>query len=149
MWLWDTNIVRAFSDSRADGHGRVRARTEAAGPESIALPVIVVTELLEGRLQYIRTAHRLAPHQLVVAFRQFTHTLQLLSLFSTEPFDEAALRVYQQRHLFPGSMSRADRLIAAIALAGDHRLVTRNVGHFLPVPGLRIENWIDDSPSPG
>jgi predicted nucleic acid-binding protein len=41
-------------------------------------------------------------------------------------------------------MSRADRLIAAITLAGDHRLVTRNVSHFLPVPDLVIENWIDN-----
>ena len=145
MWLWDANIVRAFSDYRADGHERVRARTEAAGPGAIGVPVVVATELLDGRLQYLCTAHRLAPRQLVVAFEQFTATLRLLSLFPLVPFDEAALRVYQQRRLFPGNMSRGDRLIAAIALAGSHRLVTRNVSHFLPVQGLMIENWIDNS----
>src|SRR5947207_1182208 len=104
MWLWDTNIVRAFSDSRADGHERVRARTEVSEPGAIGLPVVVATELLDGRLQYVRTAHRLAAHQLLVAFAQFTDTLRLLSLFTLVPFDEAALRVYQKRNLFPGNI---------------------------------------------
>lgn len=45
---------------------------------------------------------------------------------------------------FLRTMSRNDRLIAAIALAGRHVLVTRNVSHFLGVPALLVENWIDD-----
>lgn len=148
MWLWDTNIVRAFTDQQADGHTRVLARTEAAGPGTIGIPVVVAAELLEGRLQYLRAAHRLASHRLVVAFEQLLATIRLMSLFEIIPFDEAALQVYEQRHLFPGTMSRADRLIAAITLAGGHRLVTRNVSHFLPVPGLTIENWIDNQADP-
>jgi predicted nucleic acid-binding protein len=144
VWLWDTNIVRAFTDQKAEGHARVRAWTEAAGPAAIGVPVVVAAELLEGRLQYLRAAHRLAPRQLVVAFEQLHATLGFLNLFPIVHFDEAALQVYEQRHLFPGTMSRADRLIAAISLAGGHRLVTRNVSHFLAVPGLTIENWIDN-----
>jgi predicted nucleic acid-binding protein len=80
----------------------------------------------------------------VVAFEQLLATLRLLNLFAIVPFDAAALQVYEQRHLFPGTMSRADRLIAAIALAGGHRLITRNVSHFLPITGLAIDNWIDN-----
>ncbi len=143
MWLWDTNIVRAFTDEKADGHERVRARTEAAEPGAIGIPIVVAVELLDGRLQYLRTGQRLPPRQLVVAFERFSATLRFLSLFPEVPFDEAALHVHQQRSLFPGTMSRADRLIAAIALSGGHRLVTRNVRYFLPVPDLVIENWID------
>jgi predicted nucleic acid-binding protein len=41
-------------------------------------------------------------------------------------------------------MGLEDRQVAAIALAGRHILVTRNVSHFIAVPGLMIENWIDD-----
>jgi predicted nucleic acid-binding protein len=146
VWLWDANVVRAYSDREAEGHERVLARGRTAGWGAVGLPVVVVSELLEGRLGYLREAHRLAPRQLIVAFRHLEKTLEVLSAFAAIPFDEEALEVYTRRRLFPGTMSRNDRLIAAIALAGRHVLVTRNMSHFLGVPGLLIENWIDDEP---
>lgn len=39
----------------------------------------------------------------------------------------------------------ADLRIAAIALTHDLTLVTGNIRHFARVPGLRIENWLQDS----
>ncbi len=33
-------------------------------------------------------------------------------------------------------------MIAAIALAHDLTLVTNNTKHFLPVPGIRVEDWL-------
>ncbi|MFQ5595922.1 MAG: hypothetical protein ACE5HA_17400 [Anaerolineae bacterium] len=40
-------------------------------------------------------------------------------------------------------ISRADLLIASIALAHRATLVTRNVRHFERVPGLIVTNWVD------
>jgi tRNA(fMet)-specific endonuclease VapC len=144
VWLWDANIVRAFTDARAEGHERVRSRSDTIGWEEIGLPIVVAAELIEGRLRYLREAHRQAPRRLVVAYERFQETLHLLSLFPLVPFVERALAIYRDARVLPGDMSREDRLIAAIALAGGHRLVTRNVAHFIRVPGLVIENWIDE-----
>jgi predicted nucleic acid-binding protein len=69
----------------------------------------------------------------------------VLTSFPLVPFDEDGLAVYTRRQLFPGTMSRNDRLIAAMALAGRHVLVTRNISHFVGVPDLAVENWIDES----
>jgi len=33
--------------------------------------------------------------------------------------------------------------IACISLAHDATLLTRNLMDFKPVPGLRVENWLD------
>jgi predicted nucleic acid-binding protein len=144
VWLWDTNIVRAYSDREAEGHDQVLTRGRAVGWDAVALPIVVVSELLEGRLGYLRDADRLAPRQLSIAFRRPANTFEMLSAFEIIQFDERALDVYTRPRLFPGRMSRNDRLIAAIALAGGHVLVTRNVSHFVQVSGLVIENWIDD-----
>lgn len=38
-------------------------------------------------------------------------------------------------------IDRSDVLIAAIALANDQVLVTRNTKHFEKVPGLKVEGW--------
>ena len=40
-----------------------------------------------------------------------------------------------------------DIQIAATALSRNLTLVTRNVRHFEPVPGLRVENWFRAAPS--
>jgi len=37
-----------------------------------------------------------------------------------------------------------DLLIAAISLASHATLVTRNLRHFRPIPGLQLENWADE-----
>jgi tRNA(fMet)-specific endonuclease VapC len=36
-----------------------------------------------------------------------------------------------------------DLKIACICLAHDATLLTRNLADFKPVPGLRVENWLD------
>lgn len=35
-----------------------------------------------------------------------------------------------------------DLLIASVALAHDMTLVTRNTSHFIPIPGLRLVDWL-------
>jgi predicted nucleic acid-binding protein len=145
VWLRDANIIRAFGDSSAEGHDRVITRSSAIGWETIGIPIVVAAELLEGRLRFLREAHRRATRQLLTAFDRLDATIRFVSSFPIVAFDGAALRIYERRQMFPGTMSRDDRLIAAIALAGGHRLVTRNVSHFVGIPGLVIETWIDDS----
>jgi tRNA(fMet)-specific endonuclease VapC len=144
VWLWDANIVRAYSDREADGHTRVLQQGRAVGWDNVGLPISVAAELLEGRLSYLREAHRRASDQLVIAFQHLEHTLEIVNSFSVLPFDGHVLNVFGRKQLFPGTMSRADRLVAAIVLAGGHILVTRNVADFAKVPGLTLENWIDD-----
>jgi predicted nucleic acid-binding protein len=144
MWLWDTNIVRAFIDASTKGFEEVRVQMDRVGDENIGLPITVAAELLDGRLRYLQEAYRRDPKHLIVAYERLGETIALLHTLLLVPFDEAALRVYQQRQRFPGTMSRGDRLIAAIALAGGHTLVTRNVAHFAGTEGLTVENWIDE-----
>lgn len=40
-----------------------------------------------------------------------------------------------------------DLKIASICLAHDAMLLTRNVGHFKNIPGLRVENWLEETKS--
>jgi tRNA(fMet)-specific endonuclease VapC len=51
------------------------------------------------------------------------------------------LRAELEQHGLP--LSDADLMIASIALRHDLLLVTGNTRHFLRVPGLRLENWLE------
>jgi predicted nucleic acid-binding protein len=68
-----------------------------------------------------------------------------LELVQVVPFDEACAEAYSRIRLDlrqKGRMSsEIDNLIAAVSLAKGATLVTRNVGHFQTIEGLRIEDW--------
>ena len=59
------------------------------------------------------------------------------------PFDREAALIFQEldrRRLRVGTM---DLKIAAICIAHDATLLSRNLVDFEKVPGLRVENWLD------
>ena len=70
---------------------------------------------------------------------------RLLQPYTSLPFDDRAadyygsIRAFLERTGTP--ISANDMLIAAIALAHDCILVTRNTREFHRIPGLRIEDW--------
>ena len=72
----------------------------------------------------------------------------LLANLSVLPFDAAAARVYGEVRADlerRGShLAEADLRIAAIALARGLTLVTANIRHFERIPGLPVENWLEE-----
>lgn len=64
------------------------------------------------------------------------------------PFDEPAARHYgsvrASLELAGTPIGDADLRIAAIALAHDLTVITGNTRHFQRVPGLGVENWLEE-----
>jgi predicted nucleic acid-binding protein len=75
-------------------------------------------------------------------------TRQLLNNFAVAIFDQSssdALARLQQQHR--AHKRHVDLMIAAMAIAGNHIIITRNQKHFadLLLP-RQLMNWIDDLP---
>ena len=100
-------------------------------------------ELLRGRFEFLLKAATAA--EMIRAQLRLTQTEERLAEMMIVPFDEAA--GVQFDHLLAAQdlrkIGRADTIIASIALAHRAVLVTRNLRHFRPVPGLVVENWVD------
>jgi len=142
MYLWDSNILRAFGD----GHTIVQQYITRVGWKKIALPSVVVSEVLRGRIEFALKADIGA--RLAQANRLLMETYEMLQSFNVLVFDEASGREFDNlRRRYKKHKRRADMLLASMVLAGKHILVTRNVEHFRELlPQSQIENWIDIPP---
>jgi len=127
--LLDTNIWIAL----AHGEPGPVARLRSLSPAQVATCSVVRAELMFGARKSQRVAENLA------GFRK------LLEPFVSLPFDDLAAGHYG---IIRATLERAgtliganDLLIAAIALAHDCLLVTRNSREFERVVGLRLEMW--------
>lgn len=142
MYLWDSNIVRAFGE----GHPTLRLYLDRIPWTDIALPSVVVAEVLRGRCAF---ALKATPSQAPQAHALLQKTRQMLQEFQIIVFDHAsATRLHTLLTHHSTHKRYADVMIAAQALAGQHVVVTRNRKHFSPLlPPAQLANWIDEMPT--
>jgi len=129
-YLLDTNVCVIFLNAR---DVRLRKRMERSAPDELRLCSVVKAELMYGARHSARVSENLA--RLVEFFAPF----ESIAFDDDAAAHYAALRVLLQRAGTP--IGANDMMIAAIALANDLTLVTRNQDEFLRVPGLRVESW--------
>lgn len=128
--LLDTDVCIVYLNGTDE---TLRDRLLDTPPEELRLCSVVKAELLFGARNSARVAENLE------------RLGQFFSPLASLPFDDAAaehygaLRAWLQRGGTP--IGGNDMLIAAIALAHDCTLATRNVGEFSRVPGLRVQRW--------
>ncbi|RJP26489.1 MAG: type II toxin-antitoxin system VapC family toxin [Candidatus Omnitrophota bacterium] len=141
MYLWDSNILRHYGEGRP----HIRLYLEHVSWSEIAIPSVVVAEVLRGRCDF---ALKATPALAVYAHEMLMKTKKFLEQFTICVFDEdcsKALHERKQRH--KAHKRYADMLIAAMVQAGNHVIVTRNVEDFaVLLPKNRIINWIDEKP---
>lgn len=141
MYLWDANILRHFGQ----GHPILRLHLQQIPWAQIALPSVVVAEVIRGRCEF---ALKATPEQAPEAHQRLMETFDMLSHFHIVVFNPtcaAALERLRRQHR--RRKRYADLMIAAIALAEDHVVVTRNQSDFVDLlPPAQRANWIDTPP---
>ena len=135
----DTNHFTEFANASTPGH-RLMARMDEREADSFTC-IVAAEESLQGWIAFTRR-HTAGPAQLE-GYARLQSCIEALNKFTILPFDrEAANRftALQNQRLRIGTM---DLKIAAICIAHDALLLSRNLVDFEKVPGLRVENWLD------
>ena len=106
------------------------------------VPIIVIEEIVRGRLNSIRQAEAGKSNLSVArAYELFSQTLEAFRQVLTLPYSPAADDLYQQ---WRGQKIRGgthDLRIGAICIAHSATLVTRNRRDFDKLPGLSVDAW--------
>lgn len=118
----------------------------ASSLDKIALPSVVVAEVLRGRCDF---ALKASPAEAPLAHRRLLEMQQMLSRFHVIVFDEPAAEAMERlRRKHRRRKRYADLMIAAMAEVGRHVVVTHNQADFVDLlPKAQLANWIDDPPS--
>lgn len=139
MVVFDTNHIRELVEEGPLGE-RLLARIDESRSDVFTC-IVVAEESIRG---WFALLNREKPgHAQLDAYLELKRSIETLTHFDILGFDHEAADVFVKlRKLLPrvGSM---DLKIAAICIAHDATLLTRNLLDFAQVPGLRVENWLD------
>ena len=129
-WLLDTNAWIIYLKTPQSS---IRNRLQSLQPADVVLCSVVKAELLHGAEKYGNRDRRLEILR------------GLFAPYVSLSFDDTAAGVYGRiRHeleLGGNVIGPNDLMIAAIALANNHTLVTHNTAEFSRVNGLLVEDW--------
>jgi tRNA(fMet)-specific endonuclease VapC len=135
----DTNHYDELAND--SGFGRNAQRRIQSHKADVFITIVSVQESVQGWLALI---NRKKPGgEQLQAYARFQTCIEALTRLTILPFDKSAADVFEalkRQRIRAGTM---DLKIAAICLAHDGLLLTRNLSDFARIPGLRAENWLD------
>lgn len=137
-YLLDTNTLRYFANS----HPLLMENLAKIPDNQIGIPFVVVIEQLRGRFDALLKAE---PENMLREQARLRSAQASLNLYQTIYLDDNAIaELMTLRQRVKTRKRYADVVIAAMALAGNHIVVTRNLADFRDLlPAARIQNWID------
>ena len=116
----------------------LRARLLVIDAEAYDTTIITYEEQMRGWLSYI--ARRNKADDLILAYSRLQSHIEMFFDFKIIQFDAPAAEFERLRGL-KLRVGTQDLKIAAIVLANDATLLTRNRQDFAKIPGLRAEDW--------
>ena len=138
MYVLDTDHMSLLQRGGEESQ-RIIAHLRALPPDDVAVTVISFEEQTRGWLAHI--AHQTATQNQIRAYGELKRLLQSYCFITVVDFDTLAatqfdaLRAVYRRH---GTM---DLKIAAVVLAQNAILITRNTRDFGSIESLQIEDW--------
>ena len=138
MIILDTDVLSIVQ--RADGqeYDRLVRRLDAAEDE-VAVSIVTFEEQMRGWLAFIARATS-ATGQI----RGYGYLHALLDDFATRPvldFDQRCATEFERLIRAKVRIGTMDLKIAAVSIAQDALLLSKNLRDFRKVPGLRVDDW--------
>lgn len=139
MLVLDTNHASELAFRTAAGL-RLLGRLNDAR-QDVSVTAITVEESLRSWLAEIRRHNR--SRDQIAAYARLMLQVEFYASWLVLPWDGDAADKFDSLAHLRQKIGTQDLKIASIVLAHDSLLLTRNVQDFAPVPGLRVENWLD------
>ncbi len=139
MVVLDTDHMSFMERANGAESTRLRTRMEQVSAQEKATTIVSFEEQARGWLGYLARDRPMA--QQIEAYRRLHRQLDNYGAIQVLDFDETAANEFQRLKRSRLKVGPMDLKIAAIVLAHDATLLTRNLKDFNRVPGLKAEDW--------
>jgi tRNA(fMet)-specific endonuclease VapC len=137
MVLLDTDLLTLLERGGSSALS-LQVRLDELPRSDVATTIVSYEEQSRGWMARISQAKSKA--QLAFMYRTLSEHLDTFCEIPVIPFDDRAIDIFFELRN-PVRIGTMDLKIAAIALANDATLLTRNLSDFRKVPDLRVEDW--------
>jgi tRNA(fMet)-specific endonuclease VapC len=138
MYLTDTDHMSLMQRGGAEGQ-RIWQRIRTIPPDDLGTTVVSYEEQMRGWLARIARATTL--QRQIADYSELKQLLQNYCNIAVLDFDAKAAAEFERLRQAKIRIGTLDLKIAAIALANNAILLTRNLSDFSKVPGLQVEDW--------
>jgi tRNA(fMet)-specific endonuclease VapC len=138
MFVLDTDHMSLLEWDNA-GAFLLRERLAECDPADVATTIISYEEQVRGWMAYIARARSI--DQQVEGYRRLRSHLDNYRQIPILDFDQNSAASYETLRRAKIRIGAMDLKIAAIALAADATLLSRNLSDFEKVPGLKVADW--------
>ena len=138
MIVLDTDVLSIIQRADGPAYDRLVQRLDAADDE-VAVSIVSFEEQMRGWLAYVARSKTL--NQQIAGYAKL-HAL--LDDFTSRPvldFDQDDAAEFERLIRLKLRLGTMDLRIAAITLANNALLLSKNLTDFRKVPGLRVEDW--------
>jgi tRNA(fMet)-specific endonuclease VapC len=139
MVILDTDHLSLMQEPESAAKARLSVRLQGTDPQEIATTIVTYEEQTRGWMAYKARAKNVS--QEIDAYAKLSRHIQNYRTISVLDFDETTAVELQRLRSLRIRIGTMDLKIAAITLARDATLLTRNLGDFRKVPGLKVEDW--------
>jgi tRNA(fMet)-specific endonuclease VapC len=139
MFVLDTDHLSLLERSESVHAQRIWERLAACGDSQIMTTIITYEEQTRGWLSFLGRARTI--REQVNAYELLRRHLDNYKFAHVLDFDQQAAWNFERLLRLRLRMSTMDLKIAAIVLAKNATLISRNLRHFQQVPGLKVEDW--------
>jgi tRNA(fMet)-specific endonuclease VapC len=138
MYLLDSDHLSLLERGGAEGI-KIRSRLRAVPPDDVATTIINYEEQTRGWMA--RLSGSIQPERQMYDYSELKRMLNNYCRIAVVEFDTKAVAEFVRLRQAGIRIGTMDLKIAAIALANDATVITRNTRDFSRVPNLKFEDW--------
>ena len=141
MLILDTDHISVLELANSVERARLIHRLNQVGKEAVVTTIISYEEQSRGWLAYVARARSVADQ--VDAYQKLSRHLETYRRLTVLDFEQQAAKHFERLTSNRIKIGTLDLKIAAITLANEATLLSRNLKDFEKVPALDVQNWLE------